>query len=348
MIWGCTVQGAMVRVPLFPVEWYLQALSAPDGLADYLLEILHEPAFMEALWLASPSLAREAERWRDGEKAPGTSQLLGLLRYLIRATTRPTPFGLFAGVAFVPIEEQTRLRLAGLGSHQKRARLDYGQALAFVQSLERDPALRSELYVYANPALLRWYSRIRVTCRDGYGRGQDPGQAWIRLTDPVQVILEYAARPVQYGDLIRRLQERYPQSSEVDIDLFLLKLLDESVLLSTLRPPLTEMEPHSYLARMIPPTSPPSETTERVLQASRLIQAIPAVASYVLVPRGHGGIRATSRSAGQMVRRLQDPAWPSRPGAPRAGAAAYAALPHRPRGGQPDPYECQPPGPIPR
>ncbi|WP_172955632.1 lantibiotic dehydratase [Thermus scotoductus] len=266
----------MVRVPLFPVEWYLQALSAPDGLADYLLEILREPAFMEALWLASPSLAREAERWRDGEKAPGTSQLLGLLRYLIRATTRPTPFGLFAGVAFVPIEEQTRLRLAGLGSHQKRARLDYGQALAFVQSLERDPALRSELYVYANPALLRWYSRIRVTCRDGYGRGQDPGQAWIRLTDPVQVILEYAARPVQYGDLIRRLQERYPQSSEVDIDLFLLKLLDESVLLSTLRPPLTEMEPHSYLARMIPPTSPPSETTERVLQASRLIQEINA------------------------------------------------------------------------
>ncbi len=153
---------------------------------------------MEALWLASPSLAREAERWRDGEKAPGTSQLLGLLRYLIRATTRPTPFGLFAGVAFVPIEEQTRLRLAGLGSHQKRARLDYGQALAFVQSLERDPALRSELYVYANPALLRWYSRIRVTCRDGYGRGQDPGQAWIRLTDPVQVILEIrcSASPV--------------------------------------------------------------------------------------------------------------------------------------------------------
>ncbi|BDG22684.1 glycoside hydrolase family protein [Thermus thermophilus] len=50
----------MVRVPLFPVEWYLQALSAPDGLADYLLEILREPAFMEALWLASPSLARLA------------------------------------------------------------------------------------------------------------------------------------------------------------------------------------------------------------------------------------------------------------------------------------------------
>lgn len=52
MIWGCTVQGAMVRVPLFPVEWYLQALSAPDGLADYLLEILRDPVFLEALMLA--------------------------------------------------------------------------------------------------------------------------------------------------------------------------------------------------------------------------------------------------------------------------------------------------------
>jgi len=96
------VQGAMVRIPLLPVEVYLKALSAPGGLASHLLEILRDPVFLEALWLASPSLAREAERWRDGERSPSTPLLLGLLRYLIRATTRPTPFGLFAGVAFVP------------------------------------------------------------------------------------------------------------------------------------------------------------------------------------------------------------------------------------------------------
>ncbi len=274
MIWGCTVQGAMVRVPLFPVEWYLQALSAPDGLADYLLEILREPAFMEALWLASPSLAREAERWRDGEQSPSTPLLLGLLRYLIRATTRPTPFGLFAGVAFVPIGEQTQLRLGKLSNHQKRARLDYSQTLTFVQALERDPVLHPELKVYANPALLRWGSWIRVTCRDGYGLGQDPGQAWMRLTDPVRMILEYTAQPVRYGDVIRRLQECYPQSSEVDIDLFLLKLLDEGVLLSTLRPPITETEPHSYLVHMAPPTSAPSEATEQLFRASKLVHEL--------------------------------------------------------------------------
>jgi hypothetical protein len=47
MIWGWMVQGAMVRI-LFPVEWYLQTLSAPDGLASHLLDILREPAFREA------------------------------------------------------------------------------------------------------------------------------------------------------------------------------------------------------------------------------------------------------------------------------------------------------------
>jgi thiopeptide-type bacteriocin biosynthesis protein len=268
------VQGAMVRIPLLPVERYLQALSDPDGLASHLLEILRDPVFLEALWLASPSLAREAERWRDGERSPSTPLLLGLLRYLIRATTRPTPFGLFAGVAFVPIGEQTQLRLGKLSNHQKRARLDYGQALTFVQALERDPVLRPKLKVYANPALLRWGSWIRVTYRDGYGRGQDPGQAWVRLTDPVRIILEYTAQPVRYGDVIRRLKECYPQSSEVDIDLFLLKLLDEGVLLSTLRPPLTDAEPHSYLVHMVPPTSALSETTEKLFRTSKLIHEL--------------------------------------------------------------------------
>jgi len=49
MIWGCTVQGAMVRVPLFPVERYLQALSAPGRLASHLLEILRDPVFLDRM-----------------------------------------------------------------------------------------------------------------------------------------------------------------------------------------------------------------------------------------------------------------------------------------------------------
>jgi thiopeptide-type bacteriocin biosynthesis protein len=203
-------------------------------------------------------------------------QLLGLLRYLIRATMRPTPFGLFAGVAFVPIGEQTRLQLAEPSDHQKRARLDYSQALALVQALERDPASRFKLKVYANPALLRWGGRIRVTCRDGYGRGQDPGQAWMRLTESAQTILEYTAQPVPYGEVIRRLGERYPQSSEVEIDLFLLKLMDESVLLSTLRPPLTETEPHSYLVGLAQQTPVLSEATEQLLRTSEFLSDLSA------------------------------------------------------------------------
>ncbi len=120
MIWGARCKGLWCASRCSLVEWYLQALSAPDGLADYLLEILREPAFMEALWLASPSLARRPSVVRRRKRR--YKSLLGLLRYLIRGPPpRPHPFGLFAGVAFVPIEEQTRLRLAGLGSHQKLA-----------------------------------------------------------------------------------------------------------------------------------------------------------------------------------------------------------------------------------
>src|SRR5579863_7028366 len=116
-----------VRAPALSAQVFLQLshagqVCAEAGLAD---EVLHKgeqacadlvlqlaarPEVMQALAIASPSLMQGLERLQQGERKKARVYA-GLLRYLIRMSTRPTPFGLFAGVELGYFAECTDLRL---------------------------------------------------------------------------------------------------------------------------------------------------------------------------------------------------------------------------------------------
>src|SRR5438045_5241334 len=86
----------MVRAPLLPVEWYRALADGEDPLS-----FLSDPRIRRALAVGSPSLLGTVERFqRSGLARRDAEQMRAkLLRYLIRISTRPTPYGLFAGVA---------------------------------------------------------------------------------------------------------------------------------------------------------------------------------------------------------------------------------------------------------
>src|SRR5215208_135687 len=99
----------VVRAPLLPADAYLalgaRAGPGPGGPGALAPEVRH------ALAVASPSLLAALDRAGPGD--PGSARLEGkLLRYLIRMSTRPTPFGLFAGVGIVNWGPATSLELA--------------------------------------------------------------------------------------------------------------------------------------------------------------------------------------------------------------------------------------------
>src|SRR5918993_1260334 len=78
---------------------------------------------------------------RAGPGDPGWPRLEGkLLRYRIRMATRPTPFGLFAGVGVARWADRTDLALAG--PPRTRTRLDMEWLLRLVLPLEGHPRVR--------------------------------------------------------------------------------------------------------------------------------------------------------------------------------------------------------------
>ena len=148
----------MVRTPLLPIEAYLaldEALS-PDAAernanplafeGDSLVP--HDPRIRWALAVGSTVLLDDLKRSSPSSK--DAHQLKGkLLRFLIRMSTRPTPYGLFAGVMLGQWGQETDLALAAEPPHI-RTRPDMAWLLMLVQALESHLDIRKHLRLVTN------------------------------------------------------------------------------------------------------------------------------------------------------------------------------------------------------
>ena len=78
---------------------------------ERLRALVMTPVVREAIYVASPDLERSIDSWiASPETARGQAIERGLLRYIVRMASRPTPFGLFAGNATGTIARSTRAR----------------------------------------------------------------------------------------------------------------------------------------------------------------------------------------------------------------------------------------------
>ena len=117
-----TVDWALVRAPLLPVEEYLALSVSGNGdeageqpLGSLAFEhgslLPRDTRVRRAIAVGSSDLLDALERSTPTDR--NAAELKGkLLRYFIRMSTRPTPYGLFAGVALGEWGLATDLQLA--------------------------------------------------------------------------------------------------------------------------------------------------------------------------------------------------------------------------------------------
>ena len=115
----------------------LPALAADRALLRRrLAALVARPEVREAIFVASPSLDEALEHWvRDPDSEKGRRVEWGLVRYLCRMASRPTPFGLFAGISLGRVAKQTCLRIGGREANERHTRLDNDYLFALVQAL---------------------------------------------------------------------------------------------------------------------------------------------------------------------------------------------------------------------
>jgi thiopeptide-type bacteriocin biosynthesis protein len=241
----------VVRAPLLPLEAYLNLHRQRAGVPAH--ESSHEPS----PWLVAQSkdvrraLAVGSVALLDAEhvaRSNGSRRLKvesKLLRYMIRMSTRPTPFGLFAGVAMGRWGDRTDLALS-VAPRRQRTRPDMAWLMKLVIDLESIPEVRRHLRVVANSAALIRAGRVFLAERVSRGEATPPSVS-IRATSVVRRALLAAREPITLEALASFLLADTPGATPDKVDKLLTELWQQTLLLTDLRPPLTVESPARYV-----------------------------------------------------------------------------------------------------
>ena len=285
----------MVRAPLFPVEFYhdLSALSSESAAT---LLVTHPRARL-AIEVGSSSLMEELERPATSERDVRRRDHK-LLRYLIRMSTRPTPYGLFAGVALGRLDEQTKLSISNPLA-RLQARLDMGWLLSCIWKLEALPAVRQHLRWTTNSAVYLRNGRVWLHERVAAVGTEVPQGVSLRATPAVTQALSLARQPVAYPELVGELLTAIPGATPQQVERLLTELWQQTVLLSDLRPPLTgALQPAYYLQRRLATIPATASLAEQLATIQEELAAWEAAPGDITVTRYRALLERIEQFAG--------------------------------------------------
>jgi hypothetical protein len=206
----------------------------------WLDRVWSRPELAESIRQASPTLADRLDAIHAGE-AVQAKQIrrvtVATVRYVLRATGRHTPFGLFAGVGPVTVGHLCQVRWGD--RHRPFARVDTQWLIDVVERLEACPDLLERLdVVFTNLAVQRGR---RLEAPNG------PNRVTIRFTSAVHAVRDVAVAPIRFGALTDKLAETFPTASLSTVHDLLIELIRQGILITCLRAPLTITDPLGHL-----------------------------------------------------------------------------------------------------
>lgn len=222
-----------MRTPLFPLETFDRAGRA----------MLH-PCFREALYLASPDLYTFTEGETAEEKGDAAA-----LKYVMRASSRCTPFGLFAGCSTGAYGPATQITIAEPTEARRTTRLDMQYLCALIQRIERKGEVRQKLRLYPNDTLYEIAGRYRYIEYFHQGKHTRHQIASVEISPELKAILARARDGATLGVLAEEIV-----GDEIPYDeaaAYIEELIASSVLTTELSPAIVGDDILSVLIRKL-------------------------------------------------------------------------------------------------
>jgi thiopeptide-type bacteriocin biosynthesis protein len=220
----------------------------------WLQQVWATAGFAASVEVASPTLARRIWEMCDGYRLP-TRQVrrvtISVIRYLLRMTSRATPFGLFSGVAPVGLGSAPKIWFGE--NHRAVARIDAGWLDGVITRLENSRELWHRLLVVRNNLAFVRDGRLVVGCQQqaGAARGAESAEVSVRYTEAVRIVLQAAAAPIRLGELAGKLAAEFPDRPDVVINGMLAGLVAQRMLVTNLRPPMTAIDPLAHVVNAL-------------------------------------------------------------------------------------------------
>ncbi len=231
----------LLRSPLFP----LQKISSFTE--EKLKTLFLDPVIGEAIFLASPILHNECLKWVNNnikEKKEEQRIIYSLMRYLLRMTTRCTPFGLFAGCTTGEWTDrqdtQKEFLLSPQSSYRSHTRLDMHYLCALAQDLTNNTLIKEKLLFFPNSSIYKFGNQLRYVEYRYKNKKRVHHIVAVDNSEYLQHILQKAEKG-EYIDKLARIiidEEISPKEAKE----FINELITSQILVSELEPAITGPE----------------------------------------------------------------------------------------------------------
>lgn len=237
----------MVRTPLLGIDEYPNGITASQT-REKLIRMVSNSAVREALQMGSLEFERQIDRWidavvnkrniysdktlRDVEKT--------LIKYAIRITTRPTPFGSFAGVNSVEVSDDFSMEIGNIEDHYTVTQIDLENAWSIVREIEENQNIMEHVNFYTNPLSLRYGERFYLVDTNKHGMGEIQS-ASIRATPVSKIVLQTCCDwGADLTTICAKLEEKYESIDKEQVIRLMKSLMHAGFIYTNVRPNLEE------------------------------------------------------------------------------------------------------------
>lgn len=230
----------VVRTPVYSIDFFNNLTKGLFFETDAIKEMLKDTSINEALFLASPSLYAEIQKWIAQDDFPTDKAKrikLTVLKYFIRMSTRCTPFGLFAACGSGKLTAKTDININKEMSFYRRTRFDMEFLANLSNVLLANSTVQNQLHFYPNTTLYRLGDFYRYVEYILYQNKRKYSLEALKQTDYLDLVLQKSSAGATKSELITILISDEITTS--DANAFIEELIINQILVSELEATLT-------------------------------------------------------------------------------------------------------------
>ncbi len=220
----------VLRTPMLPYQTALDLYSQDNLLTHYTSEMVQE-----ALYIASPVLYTAFMKYKSGaQQQPREIRKVttALWQYLVRMSTRCTPFGIFSGCTVGSFGPLTRLELPSPRHIKRHMRLDMDYLCKVAGFLSSHNSMKGQLTYYPNSSLYRYAQQWRYARYNYQGEVRIYDLVKVEMTPVLNKVIKQAAKGMSFMQLVQ-LVTAYDVTTEEAAG-YILQLVDSQILTSDL------------------------------------------------------------------------------------------------------------------
>lgn len=229
----------LLRIPSFSLQRVFLLNQIVNGKTllyenrTLLKKIFSNDNFEKAILLASKPLYNHYKKWLNSVDYDVKSEqrlIKSLYKYYIRMSTRPTPFGLFAGFSFGNISDsESCIRLA---ENYMLPHYDFDMRVlvAIDEYVSKKSVLRDDRIFYTNNTIYRFIDKYRYISYNTYNYQKKHFLTEIDYSDFLEYILELANDGISFKSLISILRSNVEGADKNMFYKYIENLIDLNIL----------------------------------------------------------------------------------------------------------------------